>query len=289
MSKRHHRTIRLPGQVIITIVPLTGVAPVAVLRAAALHCDLYLLWGDTFAPPATPHGPRVPTGPGFYVGMSAVLRKELRAGVSLQQWSTRQQRLHPQLAILIRRTGRPLDPKLIRWCETHLIRQLWLNWTMLNTMSGCPTAGGQLTRPQLAYGLWLTRRILDLINGRIIPRGVVGNPTGGPIREQLLRLVRSSGQPMLTTEIVAAARKLNVPITHHGTPTATVRRDLATRERDSRGPTRVRHTHIVGPSGRRTALFYPPWMSRAEALRAWRLRHNLPVGRPRRRRARRRP
>ncbi|WP_346619640.1 hypothetical protein [Blastococcus montanus] len=285
--RQGHRTIRLPGGITVTVVPLTGTTPVKVLRAAAYHADLYLLWGETFAPPINKWEFRTPTGSGFYVGMSAALREELRAGVSLQQWSNRQERLDPRLAILIRRAGRPLDPELLRWCETFLIRQLWLRWTMLNTVSSCPTAGSRLTRHQLTYGLWLTERLLHLITGRILPAGAEGTPTGGPIREQLLRLVRTGG-PMLTTEIVAVALKRGVPIHNHGDPHATVRRDLATRERDSRGPTRVRHTHIQGPSGRSTSLFYPAWMSRSEAVRAWRVRNNLPVPPPRRSRRSRR-
>jgi hypothetical protein len=282
------RTLRLPGGIIVTIVPLHGTGQVRALKAAAFHADLYLLFGETYDPPPNQWEVRTSTGPGWYVGMSAELREELRAGVSLNQWVTQRERLDAQFAVLIRREGGPLDPDVSRWCEVALIRRLWLSWTLLNTMSSCPTTAARLSRHQLRYGQWLTSRLLNLITGQVVPRGLAGTPTGGPIREQLVRLVRTQG-PMLTTEIVAEGRRLGLPIARHGTPTATVRRDLATRERDSRGPTRVWHTRILGPNGRRTGLFYGPELSRAEAIRTWRLRHNLPVRTPRRRRPRRRP
>lgn len=246
----------------------------SLLRSAA-ECSIYMLFGETYATPPDPTGQRVSTGPGFYVGMSSVLRRDLRAGVSLRQWATQRERLAPVLVILISRPGRPLHPDVLRLVETHLIRRLWLAFTLLNTVSGCPTAARRLGRHQVRFGLWLTDKLIDVVRGRLLP-GVTGTPTGGTLHEQIVRLVRARG-PMLTTEIVSVAPAAGIPLSHHGDPTATVRRDGFTRERDSRGPTRIRNTHVT-VNGRTTNLFYPPTMSRAHAIRTWQQRTNQPTG-----------
>jgi hypothetical protein len=150
------------------------------------------------------------------------------------------ERLEPTLAILIARPGRPLHPDVLRLVETHLIRRLWLAFSLLNPVCSCPTTARRLNHHQVAYGLWLTQKLIDVVRGRLLP-GVTGTPTGGTLHEQIVRLVRTNG-PMLTTEIVAAAPAAGIPLSHHGGPCATVRRDASTRERDSRGPTRIWHT-----------------------------------------------
>ena len=69
-----------------------------------------------------------------------------------------------------------------------------------------------------------------------------------------MRLVRTRPDgPMTTTEVVAAASKYGIPISGYGHPTASVRRDLGTRERDSRGPTRVRRTRLLVDGGHTAA------------------------------------
>jgi hypothetical protein len=272
MASSDHRTIRLPGDIRITLVALDGAGTARLLRAAANQAEIYLLYGQTY--PAPPNDPaRTPSGPGFYVGMSVALRREVRAGISLHQWATQRERLEPTLAILVRRTGRPLPQDITRLIEAHTIRALWLDHTLLNTVSGCPTAARRLTRRQAEFGLWLAAHLVDLVRGQIL-HGVTGTPTGGTLHEQIVRLVRTQG-PMLTTDIVAAAPAAGILLSHHGDPTATVRRDGATRERDSRGPTRIRHTRVLA-NGRKTGLFYPPWMTRAEAVRSWRASPQVP-------------
>lgn len=281
------QTLRLPGGILLTVIPLTDHRQVRVLRAAT-HADLYILFGQTFAPPADEWDFPTSTGPGGYVGLSLTLCDAVRAGVSLQEWWTQREQLQPQLAILIRRPGRPFHPDLVRWTEIALIRRLWEHYTLLNTVSSCPTVAARLPRHQVLFGLWLVDRLLDLLRGRILPRGVAGAPVGGPTREQLVRLVRHNG-PLTASELVAEARTLGLPVSAHGDPEATTRRDLCTREPGgSRGPTRIRHTHVTGPAGRPITLFYPPSLSRAAAICAWRLRHNLPVSKPRRHRPRQR-
>jgi hypothetical protein len=265
------RTLRLPGGIVITVVALA--ATVNTLRAAA-EASIYMLFGETYSAPPIPTGQRTSTGPGFYVGISSVLRRDLRAGVSLRQWATQRERLEPTLAILIARPGRPLHPDLLHLVETHLIRRLWLAFTLLNTVSGCPTAARRLNRHQVAFGLWLTQKLIDVVRGRLL-QGVTGTPTGGTLHEQIVRLVRARG-PMLTTEIVSMAPAAGIPLFHHGDPCATVRKDASTREKDSRGPTRVRQTRVT-VNGHRTGLFYPPTMSRAHAIRTWKQRTNQPV------------
>ena len=128
---------------------------------------------------------------------------------------------------------------------------------------------------------------MRVITSRLL-HGVTGTPTGGSLHERIVRLVRQRG-PLLTTEIVALAPSVGIPLAHHGTPTATVRWDGATRERDSRGPTRIRHTRVLASNSRRTCLFYPTTMTRRDAVGAWRVRTNRPARppRPRRRTSRR--
>src|SRR4051812_21235844 len=187
--------------------------PARVLRQAVDHATWYLLWGQTYPQPEDPWELPDTTGPGGYLGCSAVLCRELRAGVSLRRWSTREQRMQPELAVLIDRPGRPLDLALTIFVEARLLRGLFPDWTMLNSTSGCPTSGSRLTRHQVAYGLWLTDGILGILRGRVLPRGVVPAPFGGPIKEQLVRLVRASPfGPMTTTEVVAAAGEYGIPI-----------------------------------------------------------------------------
>lgn len=276
------RTVWLSGGLRVTVMALDGMGTADLLRRAAHEADLYLLYGSTYSAPAEPAGDRTSTGPGFYVGMSAALLRSVRAGTSLRQWATQRGRLDPSLAILIRRPGRQLSPDLVRFCECHLIRTLFGEFELLNTVSGCPTAARRLSRHQVAFGLLLVDQVVRLIRGRWL-HGVSGTPTGGSLHERIVRLVRQRG-PLLTTEIVALAPTVGIPLGHHGTPTATVRRDGATRERDSRGPTRIRHTRVWAGNRRRTCLFYPPTMSRAEAVRAWRERTGTARGTGRRRR-----
>lgn len=282
MSRGQHRTVRLPGGITVTIVRLTCAASVPLVRAAA-GAELYVLYGQTFTPPA-PHGRRWPTGPGFYIGISASLRDQLRAGVSLRRWTTQRNQLQPQVAVLIRRPGRPLDFDLLRLIETHLIRTLSPQYTVLNTVTGCPTAAEILPRAEVLYGLEITRRLVDLLRGRLL-HGVTGTPCGGSLHEQLVRLVLRTG-PITTTGIVAAAKTAGINIDHHGDPTAAVRRDLWTRERDSRGPTRIHRTVVLSGS-RWTSLYYSPDYSRADAIHTWTRRTGKPTHSPRHRAHRR--
>src|SRR4051794_26487630 len=113
MAPGQARTLRLPGGILITVIALDGTASVDLLRKAAYEADLYALFGTTHSEPSPVTGQRTPTGPGFYVGMSAALVRSVRAGVSLQRWSTQRGRLDPTLAILIRRPARPLHVDLV--------------------------------------------------------------------------------------------------------------------------------------------------------------------------------
>ncbi|MGY1786673.1 hypothetical protein [Geodermatophilus sp. SYSU D00698] len=293
-SGQRTRTFRLPGGVLVTVVPLKGAANEALLRAAATHASLYLLVGLVPADPEDPWNVDPPNW-AIYVGMSAELQVRLRAGVSLRQWAT-MRGLNPRLAILIRRERRPLSADVTVLAETLLIRDLFTadRWVMLNSVASCPTVARRLPRHQVAYTLHLVTTLLDFLNGRVLPRGTgsipMFGPSAGSIREQLVRLVRTCARPMTSAEVVAEATARGIPIDHHGQPTQTARRDLTTRERrGARGPVRVHHTYVRGPSGRREALFYLPGVARRDALRQWQGQRDIGVQRPRptRRRSRR--
>jgi hypothetical protein len=273
------RTYRVPGDITVTVLPVTPhTRPVHLLRTAT-RADLYLLLGDTVQPGDNEWDLPTPTGYGGYIGISRTLRDSRRPAVSLARWWHHHGRLHPRLIVLITFQQQP-TPDLLEWCEVALIRWAWHDdYALLNTVSSCPGAAARLSSEQISAGTRIVTGLVDLLTRHVLPPEHTAPLHGRPIREGLVAVVRDKG-PLTAEEVVAEARALGLPIASHGDPRASARRDLTTRE--GHGPRRVLQTSVRGPGNRPLTLYYPVTMDVERALYTWRARMGLLTPGPRR-------
>jgi hypothetical protein len=239
MSCVRRQTLRLPDDIVVTILRLPGPVTTEILRAM-LAAEWYLLVG------ATTSATGQPTGTGVYVGTSDALKaRTTRVGVSLRNWTFRLGRLTPHTVVLVRRATRPVDepPRLL--VEAALARAISAaGYTVLNLRTAAPTAARRATRRQRLWAIEITDRLAGLIHGHVLAAHTPA-AAGGSTREQLVRLILTHGTAMDVDQILTAAHHAGIPIPGKH-PRQRTRRDCTTRELDSGGRPRLRRTWMNG-------------------------------------------
>jgi len=263
MTSIRRHCFALPDSIIVTIIRLTDALPAVVLREM-LNVELYLLAGTTFSPDGRA------TGYGGYIGTSGALTDSLaRCGVSLRQWAFRGRRLHPEVVVLVSRPGRPMNPRARLLVEASLVRAIDPDYSLLNTIASAPTAGARATRSQRLWAMYISERLVGLLQGRVFyPHP--GKAEGGTTREQLVRLLLAQRPPraMNTRQILGLAADCGLVIPGR-TPVQRTRRDLTTRESaGASGRPRLLRTHIDG-----ITVIYPAGMTVRQARADYRAHH----------------
>ncbi len=208
MTSIRRHTVRLPDDLHITLLRLSGPATAAALRAM-LAVDWYALLGST----ASPDGAN--TGYGAYVGTSDALRAQtLRAGVSLRTWTYKHGRLRPDAVVLIRRTRCPVGEHSRLLVEAAVARAISAaGYTVLNVRTAAPTAASRATRRERQWANHVADRLARLIRGRTLHAHPPA-AAGGNTREQLVPLALSQDPPrgMDIDDLLHAANRAGIHI-----------------------------------------------------------------------------
>jgi hypothetical protein len=236
-------------------VPLTAIGR----REAAMSGTLYCFGGRVDRPGGYLGG---------YLGQSGALDGG-RAATSLTRWVVTQRRILPAGMAILRR-DEPYPDAYRRFVEARAImglssRMLW----MLNTHTNANLASSRLTRAEVFDGQALAAEIADAIRTRLF--GGLVNPHPSPAanaRESAVRVVMWATRGVDTFEVMRAMRASG--LSSKGISwDFSIRRDLALRERETRGTPRV-----VSCAHRNRRVFWNPLsLTKAQALRGYDLAH----------------
>ena len=237
------------------LVPLTATGR----RQAALSGLLYF------------YGGRIDRPDGFvggYLGQSGDLDGP-RAATSLTHWIITQRRILPAGMAILRR-DQPYRDDYRRFMEARAIMTLSSSmlW-MLNTHTSAGQASSRLSRAEVSAGEVLATEIADAI-GNFLFGGLV-NPHPSPAanaRESAVRVVLWAPRALDSYEVMRALH-LNGLRSKGISWDFSIRRDLALRERETRGTPRV-----FSCAHRNRRLFWnPATLTKAQALRGYDLAH----------------
>lgn len=235
-------------------VPLTATGR----REAALSALLYF------------YGGRIDRPGGFvggYLGQSGDLDGG-RAATSLTHWIITQRRILPAGMAILRR-DRPYPDAYRRFVEARAIMALSsaMLW-MLNTHTSAGQASSRLTRAQVFAGQALATEIADAIRSNLFGGLVNEHPSPAANgREAAVRAVLWATRALDTYEVMRALH-LSGLRSKGVSWDFSIRRDLALRERETRGTPRV-----FSCAHRNRRLFWSPTLTKAQALRGYDLAH----------------
>ena len=230
-------------------------------RNAALNAQLYFYGGHIDHPAGYLGG---------YLGESGDL-DGTRPSSSLDRWVINQRRIIPAGMALLTST----DPAYTnigfrRLVEARIImslnaRELWL----LNTHTNAGRASASLSREQVNHAQAIAAELADAIHAHIFNGLTNGHPSpASNNREAAVRVVLHAPRAFDTTEVMLAMQALG--ITNKGrSPWQTRRRDLAIRERETRGVPRIFAARVEN----RVVFWNPATLSKRDAIRGYLLAH----------------
>ena len=271
------RTVHLPGKLILRIVPVEPVVGPNLL-ALVSRGELYVILGEITG---TVRG-EAATGLGGYVGQSAAYQvRTSRVRQSYRHWVDALGVLRPRAVVLISRrsTRSPMSEDQRLFIEAALVRYLREKYWLVNVRAAAPVAARTLTRREVLGGARIAQYASELIGKRVF-HGMTSGVLGGTQREELIRIVRSAGRGLDSTEVLHRARALGLEISG-ASPAITIRRDLAQRCRQERLPAKV---HAAWVGDRR--IFFAPSLRQSRAIEGYctaqrREGRPVPTGRPR--------
>lgn len=236
-------------------VPLTATGR----REVALSGHLYFFGG------------RIDSSVGYlggYLGQSGDIDGG-RAATSLTHWIVAQRRILPSGMAILRRE-QPYRNDYRKFVEARAIMTLsssplWL----LNTHSAAGASSGRLTRPEVADGQELATEIASAIHTGLFGGLVNRHPSpAANAREAAVRVVLWSTRGVDVFEVMRAMRSGG--LSSKGISwDFSIRRDLALRERETRGTPRV----FSCAHRNRRVFWNPVTLTKAQALRGYDLAH----------------